>query len=127
MAIWKKKTITPEDRARAAQKAAIAAQRAGDKATTWHPPSADEAERAEAPKRVDSSPPSFDPVAASPPSLPPVASSPPSLDPVAGSDQAFTARGRNGQLTVTPTKIIISRAGAVGFLTQGLKGDKEID
>lgn len=39
---------------------------------------------------------------------------------------SFTARGRNGQLTVTPTKIIISRKGAMGFLTQGHKGEKEI-
>jgi Short C-terminal domain len=33
----------------------------------------------------------------------------------------------NGQLTVTPTRIIISRRGALGFLSQGHKGEKEID
>jgi hypothetical protein len=38
----------------------------------------------------------------------------------------FTARGRNGQLMVTPQKIIISRKGAMGFMTQGHKGLKEI-
>jgi hypothetical protein len=42
-------------------------------------------------------------------------------------DGTFTARGRNGQLTVTPTKVIISREGAVGFISQGHKGRKEID
>ena len=41
--------------------------------------------------------------------------------------ESFTARGRNGQLTVTPTKIIISRKGAIGFISQGHKGEKEID
>jgi Short C-terminal domain len=41
--------------------------------------------------------------------------------------ESFTARGRNGQLTVTPTKIIISRKGAMGFISQGHKGEKEID
>jgi hypothetical protein len=40
---------------------------------------------------------------------------------------SFTARGRNGQLTVTPTKIVISRKGAMGFISQGHKGEKEID
>jgi hypothetical protein len=39
----------------------------------------------------------------------------------------FTARGRNGQLTVYPTKIVISREGAMGFISQGHKGRKEID
>jgi hypothetical protein len=43
------------------------------------------------------------------------------------SDEGFTARGRNGQLTVTPTKIIISREGAMGFLSHGHQGQKEID
>jgi hypothetical protein len=33
----------------------------------------------------------------------------------------FTARGRNGQLTVYPTKIVISREGAMGFISQGHK------
>jgi hypothetical protein len=42
-------------------------------------------------------------------------------------DGTFSARGRNGQLTVTPTSIIISRKGIAGFLTQGHKGEKEID
>jgi Short C-terminal domain len=40
---------------------------------------------------------------------------------------AFVARGRNGQLTVTPTKIIISRKGVSGFMLHGHKGEKEID
>jgi hypothetical protein len=39
----------------------------------------------------------------------------------------FTARGRNGQLTVTPSKIVISRGGVLGFSTHGHAGDKEID
>jgi hypothetical protein len=41
--------------------------------------------------------------------------------------EAFVARGRNGQLTVTPTKIIISRKGVSGFMLHGHKGEKEID
>ena len=41
--------------------------------------------------------------------------------------ESFTARGRNGQMTVTPTKIVISRKGAMGFISQGHKGEKEID
>ena len=40
---------------------------------------------------------------------------------------AFVARGRNGQLTVTPTKITISRKGFSGFMLHGHKGEKEID
>jgi Short C-terminal domain len=40
---------------------------------------------------------------------------------------AFVARGRNGQLTVTPTKITISRKGVSGFMLHGHKGEKEID
>lgn len=38
----------------------------------------------------------------------------------------YLAKGVNGQLTVTPERIIISRKGMLGFMTQGLKGDKEI-
>lgn len=38
----------------------------------------------------------------------------------------FFAKGVNGQLTVTPTKVIISRKGMLGLLSQGLKGNKEI-
>jgi hypothetical protein len=44
----------------------------------------------------------------------------------AGAD-SFTVRGRNGQLTVTPTKLVISREGAMGFLSHGHSGHKEID
>jgi hypothetical protein len=40
--------------------------------------------------------------------------------------EPFIAKGRNGQLTVTPTMIMISRKGAMGFMTQGHKGEKEI-
>jgi hypothetical protein len=40
---------------------------------------------------------------------------------------AFKVRGRNGQLTVAPTKVIISREGTLGFVTHGHKGHKEID
>jgi hypothetical protein len=43
------------------------------------------------------------------------------------SSDAFVARGRNGQLTVTPSKIIISRKGVSGFMLHGHKGEKEID
>src|SRR5947209_1004157 len=41
--------------------------------------------------------------------------------------EGFVARGRNGQLTVTPTKIVISREGFLGFMTHGHGGRKEID
>ena len=41
-------------------------------------------------------------------------------------EEAFTAKGKNGQLTVTPIHVVISRKGAMGFLTQGHKGQKEI-
>lgn len=40
--------------------------------------------------------------------------------------ETFECKGVNGQLKVLPGKVIISRKGAMGFLTQGLKGDKEI-
>ncbi|KZE67656.1 hypothetical protein AWM68_17945 [Fictibacillus phosphorivorans] len=36
------------------------------------------------------------------------------------------ATGLNGQLVLLDNKIVIKRKGAWGFLTQGLKGDKEI-
>jgi hypothetical protein len=52
---------------------------------------------------------------------------PPMADPTASSHQAFTARGRNGQLTVTPRSIVISREGALGFISHGHQGRKEID
>lgn len=39
----------------------------------------------------------------------------------------FVASGRNGQLTVTPTRIMISRKGVLGFGTHGYAGDKEVD
>lgn len=49
---------------------------------------------------------------------------------IVGKQQAqasgFQAKGVNGQLTVMPDRIIISRKGMLGFMTQGLKGDKEI-
>lgn len=38
----------------------------------------------------------------------------------------FMATGVNGQITVTETKIIISRKGLLGVLGHGFKGDKEI-
>lgn len=40
---------------------------------------------------------------------------------------SLIARGRNGQLTVTPTRIVISREGVRGFLSHGHAGHKEID
>jgi hypothetical protein len=46
---------------------------------------------------------------------------------VGAAADGFTARGRNGQLTVYPTKIVIAREGAIGFISQGHKGRKEID
>lgn len=55
--------------------------------------------------------------------MPKAAEAPPSTS----EPEEFTVRGRNGQLTVTPSKIIIRREGAMGFLTQGHKGQKEID
>src|SRR5690242_11368235 len=36
------------------------------------------------------------------------------------------ADGHNGQLELTDTVVRIKRKGALGFLTQGFKGDKEI-
>jgi hypothetical protein len=48
-------------------------------------------------------------------------------EPDAVPDGVFTARGRNGQLTVTPSKIMISRRGFLGFGTHGHAGEKEID
>lgn len=36
------------------------------------------------------------------------------------------AKGVNGQLELLKNKIIIKRKGSLSFLTQGLKGDKEI-
>ena len=39
---------------------------------------------------------------------------------------SYIAQGVNGQLAVTPDRIIIYRNGFLAFLTQGLKGDKEI-
>lgn len=38
----------------------------------------------------------------------------------------FTAKGVNGQIELYPNKVRIRRKGVVGFLTQGLKGDKDI-
>lgn len=38
----------------------------------------------------------------------------------------LTAKGRNGQLTLLDGRIRISRKGVLGLMTQGLKGDKEI-
>lgn len=35
-------------------------------------------------------------------------------------------KGVNGQITLTKTRVIISRKGALGIMTQGMKGDKEI-
>ena len=39
----------------------------------------------------------------------------------------MTAKGVNGQLELLEGRIRISRKGVLGFLTQGLKGDKEIN
>jgi Short C-terminal domain len=59
----------------------------------------------------------------------PSASPPRSVTPVAtaGVPDEFVAVGRNGQLTVRQRTIAISRHGAIGLLTQGHKGKKEID
>jgi hypothetical protein len=37
-----------------------------------------------------------------------------------------TYKGVNGQITISNNIVVISRKGALGFLTQGLKGDKRI-
>src|SRR5262245_20435326 len=42
------------------------------------------------------------------------------------SDVPITANGVNGQLTLVGERIRISRRGAMAFLTQGLKGEKDI-
>jgi hypothetical protein len=42
------------------------------------------------------------------------------------SEGTLRAEGHNGQIEVTDTVVRIKRAGMLGFLTQGLKGDKEI-
>ncbi len=39
---------------------------------------------------------------------------------------AHAVKGVNGQLTVKRDRVIISRKGVLSFMTQGLKGDKEI-
>jgi len=39
---------------------------------------------------------------------------------------SFEVRAANGTIIVTQEKVTIRRKGAVSFLTQGLKGDKEI-
>jgi hypothetical protein len=41
-------------------------------------------------------------------------------------NRVFKADGANGQLEMTKTSIIIKRNGLISFLSQGLKGDKEI-
>ncbi|MDQ7794107.1 MAG: SHOCT domain-containing protein [bacterium] len=41
-------------------------------------------------------------------------------------EEEFSAKGINGQLTVKPQLVVISRRGILAFATQGLKGDKEI-
>jgi hypothetical protein len=38
----------------------------------------------------------------------------------------YDIEGSNGQVRLTPNRIIISRKGVTAFMTQGLKGDKEI-
>ncbi len=43
-----------------------------------------------------------------------------------GPQGEFQAKGVNGQLTVRPDRIVISRKGMMGLMTQGLKGNKEI-
>lgn len=50
---------------------------------------------------------------------------PPSVQTQQPPDPYF-AQGVNGQLAVTPDRIVISRKGFLAFMTQGLKGDKEI-
>jgi len=42
------------------------------------------------------------------------------------SNYLYYVKGVNGQLEVYSDKVIISRKGALGFLTQGLAGDKTI-
>lgn len=41
-------------------------------------------------------------------------------------EEIVTAKGINGILSLSKNKIIIQRKGFISFLTQGLKGDKEI-
>ncbi len=50
------------------------------------------------------------------------------LQPQPNQDQypVRTAKGVNGQILYFPHKIVIQRKGLGGFLTQGLKGDKDI-
>lgn len=38
----------------------------------------------------------------------------------------YEIEGSNGQIRLTPNRIIISRKGTIAFISQGLKGDKEI-
>jgi hypothetical protein len=38
----------------------------------------------------------------------------------------FEAKGVNGQVRLYPDRLVIARNGAMGFLTQGLKGEKAI-
>jgi hypothetical protein len=40
--------------------------------------------------------------------------------------EAFEVKGVNGQLRVTPHTVTIARKGALGFLTGGHRGEKEI-
>jgi len=40
--------------------------------------------------------------------------------------EEFVAKGINGQLTVKARSVVVARKGALGFMTQGLKGEKEI-
>ena len=41
-------------------------------------------------------------------------------------DMELQAEGVNGQIVLSEDRVVISRKGALGFLTQGLKGDKNI-
>lgn len=42
------------------------------------------------------------------------------------SNKYYEIQGSNGQIRLTPNRVIISRKGTTAFMTQGLKGDKEI-
>ena len=50
----------------------------------------------------------------------------PVATPLTAQDDSLIVTGVNGQIELTGNRIKIMRKGAMGFLTQGLKGDKEI-
>ncbi len=60
------------------------------------------------------------------PPLPVETPQPSNATPEQSDADTFIAVGANGQIELSGNRIKISRKGAMGFLTQGFKGDKEI-